>query len=214
MKTQEWKEVNWPDQLAKLLKVDKLSIHAQYGCSNNYISWNMRQQHQNIKPGDRIVVVTTSIKRWWWFKDLPYCSNSNATSSIDLTSKQIRAIEHFMLELQDNEVDQKISLENMIAWVYAVSHHLNSSVAIIPGFEHIKGMHTCTGSLYEVDWKEHDSNEQEAKQLFLDKNDNRDPKDCHLSEHNHIILAEKLYDHFTYQQPIDLTTGFKQNIIF
>jgi len=102
----------------------------------------------------------------------------------------------------------------MLAWHLVKSHHLNAQIAILPGFENIKGMHTCIGSLYDVDWKEHDSNDSNQKQIFLDKHDNYDPKDCHLHEHNHVILAEKLYDYFQYQQPIDLTKGFRENIIF
>jgi len=216
MKTQEWKEVNWPDQLAKLLKVDQLAINAQYGCSNNYIGWMFRQTLEHIKPNDKIVIITTSIKRWWWFHDHPHCTNHNATNfkNSPLTRTQRRAVEHFLLELQDNEKDHMISLENMLAWHLVKSHHLNAQIAILPGFENIKGMHTCIGSLYDVDWKEHDSNDSNQKQIFLDKHDNYDPKDCHLHEHNHVILAEKLYDYFQYQQPIDLTKGFRENIIF
>jgi len=112
MKTQEWKEVNWPDQLAKLLKVDQLAINAQYGCSNNYIGWMFRETLEHIKPNDKIVIITTSIKRWWWFHDHPHCTNHNATNfkNSPLTRTQRRAVEHFLLELQDNEKAQMISL--------------------------------------------------------------------------------------------------------
>ena len=50
--------------------------------------------------------------------------------------------------------------------------------------------------------------------MFVDTHNSMDPKDCHLHPDNHVILAEKIYDYFKHQKPIDLTTGFRKDIIF
>lgn len=211
MKTEDWKCSPWPKLLGKNLGVSHTEIHAQYGVSNNYISYLMRDNLHLIKPDDKIVIITTTIGRNWWFKDYPHLTNHNAVDSPLLNRNQRNAITQYLLELSSNEVNSIISMENMIAWCRITANKMNVPIAIIAGFESIND-HTSVGSLFEVDWKEHGSFEQ--KQMFLDTNNRMDPKDCHLHPDNHVILAEKIYDYFKHQKPIDLTTGFRKDIIF
>lgn len=211
MVTHEWTCDPWHQVLSKMLGVNATEIHAQYGISNNYISYLIRQNLARIMPDDKLVIITTQINRQWFLKEYPHISNHNGVDSPLLTKNQQKALKNYILQLPQNDFDSMIIMENMIAWCTLNANILNVPVAIVAGFEAIS-YHTSTGSLFQVDWKEHGSFER--KQMFLDKHNKRDPKDCHLHKDNHIILAEKLYDYFKHQKPIDLSTGFRENIIF
>ena len=211
MVTHEWKSTPWPNLLGKNLGVSSIEIHAQYGVSNNYISYLLRENFYRIEPTDKIVIVTTMINRNWWFKDHPHLTNHNAVDNSLLTKNQRNAITQYLLEVSSNEFNSIISMENMMAWCRITANKINVPIAIIAGFEAIND-HTSVGSLFEVDWKEHGSFEK--KQMFLDTHNMRDPKDCHLHPDNHVILAEKICDYFKHEKPIDLTTGFCKDIIF
>ena len=211
MKTTQWidKTKAWPYLLGKSLNVDATSVIGQYGCANTYICYEMKKNSIHMKPNDYLVVVTTSYTRQWFFFDQPqYTSAKVLFDKMDKEHK--KAVEQYYTYLDDNGESKFINLENMIAWCHIFAQKKNLRLAIIPCFEW-NHLHTCLeGSLYQIDANEHGGGFK--KQKWLDDNNKKCTKDCHLSFDNHIILSQKLTDFLTHNKEIDLSNGFVKDL--
>ena len=198
----------WTKQLAYKLNLN-LKICALPGISNQWISQEVTKHYDQIQPGDKVVVVTTHHNRTWLIKDHPEFSNifSNNISNYDrhLSKHQISTInkyvEHFA---EQHDFISDIHYEWFLSWIRT---KLSPKVilCLLPGFG-VTSSHDITGKICLGVVEKNEFVELQNKPKF-------DKRINHLSEYNHKILADKVYDFFKTDKKIDLGTGFESKTI-
>lgn len=204
---------NWVDIVAeKLTGTIAQENFSQYGCANEYIYSNLRNNMEKFKEGDHVIVTLTSSDRRWFVKKFPHLANfANCRYTPDLpnsfTKDQAKAVKSYATHLINEEAH--FAIYDAIFWA---TMNINDYVAdrgvnflILPGWHQIPG---TNGVLTSVCNAEFDS-EETLNKFYKKTTDNRWN---HLTEENHYILANKVYDYFTKGITVDLTTGFKTNI--
>ena len=173
MKTKQWIDQTkaWPNLLGQSLDVDTISLRGQYGCTNNYMCFEMKKNSIHMKPNDYLVVVTTSCNRQWFFFEHPHYTSIKTQFDQNLISKQQhKALEQYSIYLDSNDENKTINLENMIAWCHIFAQKKNLRLAIIPCFEW-NHLHNCSeGSLYNIDSQEHGGWENKQNVLIVKHN--------------------------------------------
>lgn len=206
-------ERNWVDIVAEKLTGSVAQENfSQYGCANEYIYLNLRNNMERFREGDCVIVTLTSSERRWFVETLPHLANfENCKYSPDTpnsyTKDQAKAVESYTRHLVNEEA--QYAIYDAIFWA---TMNINDYVAdrgvnflILPSWNTIPGIN---GLLTTVCNNEFDSTETLNK-FYKKTTDNRWN---HLTEVNHHILANKVYDYFTKGITVDLTTGFETAI--
>lgn len=202
----------WSLQLAKKLNCDELKIEALPGVSNEWIFKQIKINEFKIQRSDKVVVITTASDRIWLIKDQPSLANIHMTNLKKLiTRPQYKAIESYLIEFGDMHKELSMQrYEQFLLWL----NNLPYMKCILPGFDAtpyhniVNGSPDTLCSVDEAEWTSAESKyEHLRKPGVLD-----DFRINHLSEPNHNVLAEKIYQHFITGKPVDLSTGFTTNL--
>jgi len=198
----------WPYILAEKLKVTELQDFSMCGCANEYIFHCFFEYcSKNIDSNEDFIIIQTTHKgRRWWFKDRPNAGNAAHTvfKKGYLSDNEIKALEHYVKFLYDDNLDEIL----FTMFVYAVMCiAANKKVLILSGFHNGPN---CIGNLFEISKREFINDE--VGNITYKQNKGLDFRINHLSLCNRLILADKIFNFFQTQQPIDLTKDFVTNI--
>jgi hypothetical protein len=205
-------EKNWTSILSEKLTGNTEHINdSVVGCSNEFIFHRLMTRMSELKEGDYVVVSATSVNRRWLIERRPDVALHRATSNIDvepgITKEEREAILQYTRYLHSDIAAETIHDAIFLATVYTAQRVENLGVKflIIPGFRDIPGVN---GNLFDLSNSEFDDPETYNK--FYKKSS--DLRWNHLTEINHKILADKVFDFFTENKMLDLTIGFEKNI--
>jgi hypothetical protein len=205
-------EKNWTSILSEKLTGNIEHINDSIvGCSNEFIFHRLMTRISEFKEGDYVVVSATSVNRRWLIERRPDVALHHATANINqepgITKEERAAILQYTTYLHSDLAAETIYDAIFWATVYAAQRveDLGVRFLIIPGFRDIPGVN---GNLFDLSNSEFDNLEtrDEFYKMAPDLRWN------HLTEVNHKILADKVFDFFTEKQTVDLTTGFQKNI--
>lgn len=198
----------WSTILADKLDVTDVANFAIFGCSNEYIFSRFTDclAKNLIGRDDYIIFQTTSKYRHWFFEELPeYTRAMTGINNEFLSNEQVNAIKKYQTYLQNDSLDTNIFTFLIYGMMYFKT--------VIPNLLILSGWHDspdCIGNLIDIDVNEF--SHPDLKQKFLDKNNKIDRRINHLSQPNHEILADKIFNFFNNHQPIDLTNNFVTKI--
>ena len=210
-------EVCWTYQLAKKLGVKTYHNRSQYGVSNEYICSGFEEVGEKIKPTDFVVLIVTWKGRQWFFEELPEISNLNMMSNgvIDKNygKQYTKAVKQF-----EKYLDRDYLVNIRLNWYYGYLNFIEThfpNILIIPGFDN--GMHSdynfqVEGNLYSIGYNEFET-PSIGEKIFTKKWGSLDRRVGHMSNENHKILAEKAYNTFTHNHPLDLNNGYEKGFI-
>lgn len=207
----------WAYNLGLRLDVDSMENLAWPGIANESIQYSIITKLDEITSDDYLVVITTAQQRRWFFNDSPELSNASQIANIDkiLDKRQLAAVDNYFVYLSHN-LANRLLLKSFVGWLHWIAHSRNLNMLIVPAFECDHNEITTyevKGTLVEVSEKEclPPCNENWLK--FMKKNNGKDPRLAHLSNENHIILAEKMYNSFTKNEVLDLENGFNKHFL-
>lgn len=212
-------EDNWVNIVSKKL-IDSVECvnHAVAGASNEYIFHTLMSYASDFKAGDNIIVQLTSRQRRWLIEDHPEFSNFMMEDRKNtLSSAQEAAIKSYAKHLNSDVVDEAIYKACLYGATYIgkmlgemcweTGTESGIKVLVLPGFHEIGGV---TGTLGDVCFGEFAG--QEAKDAYYKSVSDCDSRWNHMSEDNHIILAEKVLSFFDNYTEVNLNTDFKKAI--
>jgi len=197
----------------------KLIVMAEYGVSNDWILLKFKEARQQFSPGDKVIVQATEKSRYLFFKAKPYVSNAHQSRDLSniLSKGEQDAItlywKHFQEEDKDQlRVDAYFSYLNTMKWMLGQN---NIDLIILPGFEHPKEIPiagpTIEGTMQTI-----------SKGEFIDHNaalawyaqpDRPDQRLNHMCKDNHVILADRLYEHIANKRTLDLAYGYNNSFL-
>lgn len=206
----------WADQVREHLGCDKSENRCILGASNEAIQYCIMKESSNIRSEDYVIVISTSIDRKWFFKDLPYAGNFFCSNLEELVGRaSANAVKQYILYLMNPDMIY-INFHQFLGWVHYVTDKNKWNLIVIPGFEEhnypVSHRYTVTGSLYDACFAEFCTQEDNLW-YYKDFCNGRDRRSGHLTKDNHKILAEKISETFKYSSPLDLTNGLLSNII-
>lgn len=209
----------WNVSLAKRLRMDLQSI-AEFGTSNDWILLMVTQRLHEFKSGDIVIVQTTEPQRYWFFEDNPSISNVGSgddMSNEGISTEQQTAIKLYWKYLHTNDKDQlrheaNYAYLNTLKWLCS---NMGVKLIILPGFSlpnlfPIAGP-AINGTLQTVSLGEFV--DKRAGEEWYSRPNTPDQRLNHLSQHNHKIISERLFDHIKQDKDLDLTTGYLQKYL-
>jgi len=202
---------NWPlwhEQLGANLNLPKYLNYAQWGVSNEYILEKFLEHQLKYEPDDYIVIQLTSSSRQWFFKEKPELANFYiADIGEAVTDSEYNAIELYVNHLHRPELDE-LRYFMMVKTLEKLSQDLNyCKILILPGFHPAPGVE---GTLMDVCNGEFVSNNSKTKWY---ETHNIDPRPNHFSQHNHLILADRITEFFQTGKLVNLLNGYKEGFL-
>lgn len=206
----------WHQLLATSYGIKETKIIAQAGVANDWISTQIKDQHEQWQNGDRVLVVITQPNRQWWFEDRPEMGNIGLmwghpwARMMHMTDQhRVDAVGYYINYLQRDDIDY-LRCEQMISWLRHLAVKQSTILTVIPAFEMpVDLSEWCLGNLTDVcNWEFVD--ERSRVQHYASVQDSRLN---HLSVDNHRWFSEKIYQHWITGLPMDLTQGSLHNII-
>ena len=208
-------DYQWFKQLGKLLKQPVNAI-GQPGLSNDFISNQvyLRALTGDIKRDDFVIQIQTQYSRTWFFEDRPHLSNfvhhTDATQ-IGMTPQEKQATTEWIKHLYNDKQLIWQTYANSHASVSILDHYCGCRSLVLPAFwnqvEAFNPYIGVSGSLTEsISYLEFESQQEYASTLAQPGGD---PRINHLNEHNHGVLAQKIYTAITQSGHLDLMTGFR-----
>lgn len=210
----------WHRQVANMLGVSHLKNYSVAGVSQDYIFDQLKKEvFPNITKEDYVIVVTTQKSRFWFIQDNPDLTNFSTflgrgtlgiSDYIESKEKQ-DAILGYVSQIQRDELDDLWN-EWRFGWLSYQIKNLRTPL-ILQGFynDNIEqkwgDLSFSIGNLADVQNKE--CYETDAFTLWK----GQDLRYNHLCLSNHNILARKIYNFFTQDDPVNLNLGFYKNII-
>jgi len=206
-------EKNWTAVVSEKLTGSVEHVNdSMPGCANEYIFHNLMNRMSQFKDGDCVIVCLTSKIRRWLIERSPECANWQYTNMDHLDDVVMRKEEKIALSQYARYLYSDLAADAIYKAMFWAIVNAAQSVAssgvrfiIVPGFEPIPGVH---GTLQNASQAEFDSEETDI--AFRKKTN--DTRWNHFTEVNHTVLADKVYEFFTENKPLDLTTGFESNI--
>ena len=207
----------WTFQVAKKLGVKTYHNWSQYGVSNEYISEGFTRHSNEITQDDFLIFIITWKSRHWFFEDRPEVSNLNMMSNgviyKEYGKQYEQAVKHFEKYL-DSERLANIKLNWYYGYLNFVESHFPNTL-IIPGFDndfHRAFNFQVNGNLYPIGASEFET-PKIGETIFKKKWGSLDRRVGHMTNINHEILAEKVYQTFITKAPLDLYNGFEKEFI-
>ena len=206
----------WHQQLAKAHNIAETKITAQAGVANDWISTQIKDQHEQWQNGDRVLVIITQPNRQWWFEDRPEMGNIGLmwghpwARMMQMTDQhRVDAVGYYINYLQRDAVDY-LRCEQMVAWIQQLAQQRSVELTVIPAFEMPVDLSKwCLGNLTDVcNWEFVD--ERSRVQHYASIQDSRLN---HLSLENHKWFVDKISQHWQSGQPMDLTQGSLRHTI-
>ena len=208
----------WTFKLAKMLGVKTYHNWSQYGISNEYICNGFIEHSPNISSEDYIIFIITSKSRHWFFEERPEISNLNMVQGDSIIKKEygsssVKAV-HYFEKYLDSERLANIKLNWYYGYLNFVESHFPNTL-IIPGFDndfHRAFNFQVNGNLYPIGASEFET-PKIGETIFKKKWGSLDRRVGHMTNINHEILAEKVYQTFITKAPLDLYNGFEKEFI-
>lgn len=201
-------EYSWQNLLANKLRITGIENRACPGASNDWIFYTVTSNINNLAGDDYVVIQTTQKHRQWFFRDRPTIGNYwIADFEKFVTPDQRKAVDMYVDHLQSDLIDNVRWTQFSLA-LERLTPSIAARVLVLPGFESVNGV---IGTLLEV--SDNEFIDQENIQQYFYSNQGIDPRNNHLSAENHKILAEKIFNFFSNNEMIDLTTEFKKQFL-
>lgn len=205
-------ENSWTDIVSQKLTGSIEHINdAMSGCANEFIFQCFLNRQSEMKSGDCVIVQLTSMYRHWFFDNKPWLSNYTSTQYTighDISKEESTAIEMYVKYLfcQNRITATYNGFISGVTYISSVLAKENVRVLILPGFQPVYGVNGTLATVAESEFL----NEKIGAEYYQ-----KVQGDCrvnHLSEQNHIVLANKVYNFFKTGEMVDLTTEFKTGI--
>ncbi len=199
----------WFDILADNLGINDVKIYSEWGVANEFIFAQFLNQHENFEQNDVIIIQLTESNRQWFFKDIPNIANIHNIKHMDknLSKERYNAIKQYITHL-DFPLVHELRYAILIHALKNICVMLEKcNILVLPGFHETSGV---KGTLLNVCENEFVSDDSANKWY---KSHGIDPRTGHLSEENHVILANKITNLFIKGETLDLTTGFKERFL-
>jgi len=194
--------------------------HSLVGCSNEYIMNEFFNNIENIRKDDIVIVVITEITRKWFHKNLPKVTQINQLTkainnkwfNIDkiLTSSDFEF--YYRMLVENHEYPHKNNslnyLQMMIDTLSTYQKDIEFDCVVLPAFIQPKTIrdnlnHGLNENLFDISKNEFvDSLISENSQNYIEFRRN------HLTEENHVILADKIIKSITNNTHINLGNEF------
>lgn len=209
----------WMQKAASLLNTDVKSL-AIFGASLEFNYQKFNKIRNRIKENDVIVFYIPGFERRWFFKDRPgdtvlldMANNKEEQNAIDLYITYLEntsIYEVYFLNFLCNVeyLTKKLNLNTIILNPYIdLEEFINLKKGFFPSIHVAKGLMVyVTCDEYQAGLLRKLGNTRGVEILDNDLRLN------HMSRSNHLILADKIYNYVKNKTPIDVTTGFKENI--
>lgn len=208
----------WMNRLAESLDTTARSL-ALNGSSLEFTYHRFNIARKKILANDTIIINITDMNRRWFFKAHP---GHNKDVSPTGDKKETKAIELYRQHLDHNKEIHQTYLIDFLYNVHAITESLNLKTVFLVNFldeynflkdiQHNYPLFTfAKGLLVDVSLYEYTHEHFEKEQSKGNIGD-RDPRLNHLCKTNHLILANKIYDHIKNNVPLDLTNGFSKHL--
>lgn len=210
-------EKSWPHLLSLNLKTD-LKIRSLPGCANEFIQHAILEHLDQIKEDDYVVVVTTQDDRRWFFLDRPELGIAGHAYNLkDHVGKQKANAVQSYYQYLDNDLTNRLFFQTFTAWLNVIQKKFKLNLLVIPAFQcdlmfELEN-YKVDGCLYDISVEEAAEPCLENWHKFLEKRKGYDPRQCHMVESNHVILAEKIAKTFLKNDLLDLKNGFAKNLL-
>ena len=214
----ELKDWHWMWSLTDKLGHENFYNICQDGVANEWIYYQFIDNSSNINPEtDTIIFITTQINRQWFFPDNEGVGNIHMGPLDDYVTKdQSKAINLYNKHLTDNP-QNSIRFQWLLYGLNFLKEQNNLNLLILPGFENegffLNNNIAIKGSLLDPCINEVKGKNMQSWLNWKGKINGKDPREGHISECNHLILSQKLYQTIKHNQVLDLTTGFEQEFI-
>jgi hypothetical protein len=206
----------WTYSLGKRLGCTEYKNFSQWGAGNDYIHHCVDLHSKEISSEDYVIIISSSISREWLIEDKPYLSNYYANDLHNFISRdQYNSIAMYVNNLQF-ERKTELNFKKMLESIHYKTLKYNWKCIVIPGFEHdgfpVSENYSVKGSLFDVCYNEFKTIED--REWFYNTFSNTiDKRAGHIIKNNHTILENKLYNTFTKNNILDLTTDFESFVI-
>lgn len=214
----ELKDWHWMWNLTDRLNHENFYSICQDGVANEWIYYQFIDNSKNINPEtDTIIFITTQINRQWFFPENEGIGNILMGPLDDYVTKdQSKAIDLYNKHLTDNPQNQ-IRFQWLLYGLNFLKENNNLNLFILPGFENegffLNKDVNIEGSLLTPCINEVKGKSMKSWLNWMGGNKGVDTREGHLSECNHPILAEKLFQSIKNKQKLDLTRGFIEEIL-
>ena len=206
----------WAYSLGKQLGCTDYKNFSQWAVGNDYIHHCIDLHSKEISSEDYVIVISSSVNREWLIEDQPTLSNYYANDLRQYTTKD--RYNSIVMYINNLQFPRKLELnfKKMLESIHYKALKYNWNLIVIPGFEHdgfpVSEKYLVKGSLFDVCYNEFKTIED--REWFYNNFSNHiDKRAGHLIKNNHKILEDKLYNTFTNNTELDLTTGFEEKII-
>ncbi len=205
-------KILWHEELGKRLQADVV-YKSNFGLSNDYIYKELLENIQNIQNDDYVLIQYTEKNRQYFFAEHPDCGNYHALCNMSdsqilqlgMDKKVKNAVKEYIKYLQNDDADNIRYHQLLLATGGLFQEITTNNIRLFSGFEKVNGVKGC---LNNISWNEYKNKQQHftADQIDLRQN--------HISEANHLILANKLSYWFTEPgKMLDLEQGFEHSFI-
>lgn len=208
----------WMQKLAQLLHTDVKSL-AILGASLDFNYQKFQQIRHLIKTNDVIVLYMPGFERRWFFKDRP---SDTVMLEINTTDDEEKAIENYIRYL-DNPEHHELYLLNFLCNVNHITKKLMLKSIMLNPFVDLENfieknkslfpnIHIAKGQMVYVTCDEYKSGllKRLGSTRGIDILEN-DLRLNHMCRTNHIILANKIFNYVTNNDPV-IIEGFEQDI--
>ena len=195
-----------------LTNIDGIEYRSDYGYSNEYIFKTFRDDIKNFDIEDIVLVQLTEPGRRWFFKDHPTVGNYHVitymTNDKFFTKERKKAIKDYVTYLYNEDADMILYQQTFYALLSILSSAKVKMFKILPGFVKCPGV---IGSMSDISHNEF-VNEQEMEKWY--KTHKVDIRQNHLSEENHTIFANKIFEWIKNPHiELNLKQDFKQGFL-
>lgn len=215
----ELKDWHWMWSLTEKLGHENFYNVCENGVANEWIYHQLISNSPMINSEtDTVIFIATQSDRQWFFTDNEGVGNINMGTSLEkyVTKSQHIAIDHYVRHLTDNP-QNSIRFQWLLYGLNFLKEQNNLNLLILPGFESegffLNKEFTIKGSLLDPCIKEVKGRSMESWLNWKNQIGGVDPREGHISNCNHPILSEKLFQTIKHKQVLDLTTGFEEEFI-
>ena len=204
---------SWIRALGKKLNVNALHNSSANGVSNDWILLQLRKQLDNITKDDTVIIVLTAPNRSWLLEKYPEYSNYSVANLDELiTEEEASSIKNYVLNIQRDDIDL-FRFEHQLAWLKQIQKTIGFNLLVIPGFPltiDYTGLIEVIGDLgSSVASAEFCSNKDNDEWYYQ----GIDTRYNHMIRDNHAILVDKCVKSLLTKQPLNLSVGFKREVL-
>lgn len=212
----------WTNKIGALLKSEIINLGV--GASSlDHMYYQFDSVVDQISNRDRIVIALTSIDRRYFVFEHPELSSVWNMDNKKISNRGSRAISEFYRFNFHNNKSFIVGLKNFLYRLDYLASKLSLDVVILNCFDsepsllnelHLwPNLYFAQGSLHESISQKELSTDTIQKIIYNNSYFFGDPRANHMCAPNHHILSKKVNAYFTKKTEIDLTRGFRQNII-